>query len=35
MASRAIIGKVDRQGEGQAIYLGHGCYPDEAGAVLL
>ena len=28
VASRAIIGKVDRQGDGQAIYLGHGCYPD-------
>ncbi len=35
MASRAIIGKVDRQGNGQAIFLGHGCYPDDAGAMLL
>ena len=35
MASRAIIGKVDRQGNGQAIYLGHGCYPDDAGKMLL
>ena len=35
MASRAIIGKVDGQGHGQAIYLGHGCYPDDAGAMLL
>ena len=35
MASRAIIGKVDRQGNVQAIYLGYGCYPDAAGAMLL
>ncbi len=28
VASRAIIGKVDRQGDSQAIYLGHSCYPD-------
>ena len=35
MASRAIIGKVDRQGNGRAIFLGHGCYPDDAGAMLL
>ena len=35
VASRAIIGKVDRQGNGQAIFLGHGCYPDDAGAMLL
>ena len=35
MASRAIIGRVDRQGNGHAIYLGRGCYPDDAGAMLL
>ena len=35
MASRAIIGKVDRQGNGQAIYLGHDGFPDTAGARLL
>ena len=35
MASHAIIGKADRQGNGQAIYLGRGCYPDDAGAMLL
>ena len=35
MASRAIIGKVDRQGSGRAIYLGHDGFPDTAGARLL
>ena len=34
MAIRAMIGRVYRQGNGQAIYLGHGCYPDDAGAML-
>ena len=35
MATRAIIGKVDRRGNDQAIYLGRGCHPDDAGAMLL
>ncbi|MDE2813117.1 MAG: hypothetical protein OXM01_08840 [Gemmatimonadota bacterium] len=35
MATRAIIGKVDRRGDGQAIYLGHDGDPDQAGATLL
>ena len=35
MGSRCIIGKTDRRGSTQSIYLGHGCYPDEAGAILL
>ncbi len=35
MTTRAIVGKVDRQGNGRAIYLGHGGYPDQAGARLL
>ena len=32
MDSPAIIGSVDRQGAGQAIYLGHAGFPDQAGA---
>ena len=35
MATRAMIGKVDRQGNGQAIYLGHDGCPDQAGDALL
>ena len=35
MATRAIIGKVDRRGDGQAIYLGHDGDPNVAGATLL
>ena len=35
MAIRAMIGKVDRQGNGQAIYLGHDGCPDQAGDALL
>ena len=35
MDSPAIIGSVDRQGAGQAIYLGHAGFPDQAGARLL
>ena len=35
MASQSIIGKVDRQGKGQAIYLGQNGDPDQAGARLL
>ena len=31
MAIRAMIGKVDRRGNGQAIYLGHDGCPDQAG----
>ena len=34
MAIRAMIGRVYRQGNGQAIYLGHGCYPDDASTML-
>ena len=35
MASRCIIGKVDRWGNGTAILCARGCFPDEAGAALL
>ena len=35
MAIRAMIGKVDRRGNGQAIYLGHDGCPDQAGDALL
>ena len=35
MAAPAIIGRVDRQGDGQAIYLGHHGLPNQAGARLL
>ena len=34
MAIRAMIGKVDRRGNGQAIYLGHDGCPDQAGDAL-
>ena len=35
MAIRAMIGKVDRRGNGQTIYLGHDGCPDQAGDALL
>ena len=35
MTTLAIVAKVDRHGNGQAIYPGHGAYPDRAGAMLL
>ena len=35
MTTRAIIGRGDRQRNGQAIYPGHGGDPDQAGARLL
>lgn len=35
MGSRAYIARIQRDGSGQYIYLGHGCYPDDVGAVLL
>ena len=35
MAIRAIIGKVDRQGNGQAVHLRHDGTADAAGATLL
>ena len=34
MGSRAQIAKIDRDGNGLSIYLGHGCYPDDAGVIL-
>ena len=35
MGSRAHIAKIDREGTGRYLYLGHGCYPDDAGRILL
>ena len=35
MGSRALIAKLERNGIGRSIYLGHGCYPDDAGIMLL
>lgn len=35
MGSRAYIAKIERDGRGQMLYLGHGCYPDDAGSILL
>ena len=35
MTTWAIVAKVDRQGNGQAIYLGHSGHPAQAGARLL
>ena len=35
MGSRCIIGRTGRDGVTLSIYLGHGCYPDRAGATLL
>ena len=35
MGSRALIAKIERDGSGRYIQLGHGCYPDDAGTMLL
>ena len=35
MAHRAYIAKVERDGSGRYIYLGHSSYPTGAGAILL
>ena len=35
MGSRAYIAKINPTGAGQYIYLGHGCYPNDAGVILL
>ena len=35
MGSRAYIAKIERDGTGEFLYLGHGCYPDDAGRILL
>ena len=35
MGSRAHIAKIEKDGSGRYIYLGHGCYPDDAGMILL
>lgn len=35
MASRAYIAKINPDGSGKYVYLGHGCYPDHAGIMLL
>ena len=35
MGSRAYIAMINPDGTGQCIYLGHGCYPGDAGMLLL
>lgn len=35
MGSRAYIAKIGRDGTGRFVYLGHGCYPSDAGRILL
>ncbi len=35
MGSRAHIGKIHPDGQVEYVYLGHGCYPDDAGIILL
>ena len=35
MATRARIARINRDGTGRHIYLGHGSHPDQAGAMLL
>ena len=35
MGSRSLIAKIERDGSGRYIQLGHGSYPDDAGAMLL
>lgn len=35
MGSRAYIAMVEPDGSGRFVYLGHGCYPNDAGQILL
>ena len=35
MGERAHIAVIEPDGSGRYIYLGHGCYPDQAGKILL
>ena len=35
MGSMGYIAMIDRDGTGRYVYLGHACYPDKAGIILL